>query len=85
MTGLAGVRVGIELAMLCVRRDNDVPSREEEYCLAFAAFADEDTSRALTMRSGSGSDLQAECRSEGTAYGGGCVIGRDIIVELRTG
>lgn len=79
--------MGIELVMLCIRWDNDMLGHKEEDSLAFANFTDEETSCALMLRSGLGSNLQAECRSEGTVYiqVGGCVIGGDIIIELWTG
>jgi hypothetical protein len=83
-TRLADFRAGVELVTPCVRRDNDMPGRKDEDSLAFAAFADIDTSGALKV-SGSGGDLQTECGSEWTAYVGGCVYGGDVIEELLTG
>ena len=77
--------VSIELVMLCIWWDNDMPGCEEEDSLAFTAFTYEKTSHALTMRSGLGTNLQAECRSEGTAYSGSCMIRGHIIIKSRTG
>ena len=62
-----------------------MPGSKDEDPLAVAAFGDVDTSGALSVRSGSGSDWQTECGRERTANVGGCVVGRDASEELRTG
>ena len=62
----------IELVGLCVRRQYDVPGRKDEDLRAVAAFADIERSGSLDIRSGLGSDLQAECGSERTAHVGDC-------------
>ena len=80
-------RAGVKLVRDCVPRENEMPGRKDEDPLAVAAFGDVDTSGALSVRSGSGSDPQTKCGSERTADADGCVIEVDIMMfqELRTG
>ena len=78
-------RAGVKLVRDCAPRENEMPGRKDEDPLAVAAFGDVDTSGALSVRSGSGSDPQAECGGERTANADGSVAAVDVFEELRTG
>ena len=60
-----------------------MPGRKYEDLCTVAAFAEVESSGALSVRSGSGSDFQTECGSERTTYVSGWVKGGEVFVELR--
>jgi hypothetical protein len=72
----AGPRAVVELVRPCIRWEDDVAGGENVDLLAVAAFGDIESSGALGVRRGSGSDRQTECGGERTAKAGGLRLWR---------
>ena len=85
VTGRAIGLAGVELIRVLARRENSMAGREEEHPIAFAAFAEVDTTSAFDVRVGLGSDFETEGRSEWGAHVDDWVIEGGVSEELRTG
>ena len=84
VTGRAISIAGVELIRVLARRENSMPDRQKEYPVAFAAFAEVDTTSAFDVRVGLGSDPETEGRSEWGAHVDDWVIEGGVSKKLRT-
>lgn len=63
----------IELVGPCIWWQYNMSGCKDEDPRAVIAFADIESSSTLNVRSGSGSDLQTECRTERTVHFSSCI------------
>jgi hypothetical protein len=75
----------VELVIIFARRENNMAGRKEEDPIAFAAFAEVETTGTFEVRVGIGSDFETECGSEWAAYVDGWIKGEDVVEESRAG
>ena len=75
---------GVKLVTMVARREKSVAGRKEENPIAFAAFAEVETTGAFEVRIGLGCDWKTERGSEWATYVGGCVGAAAVVEELQT-
>ena len=78
---LASYLLGVELITIYAEWECNMAARKDEDAVAFAAFADVETTSArnLKLRSGSRSDMETDCWSKWGMYTGGGLDRKSVV------